>query len=104
MRTASFMSGMCLLAGVTCAPVGHATGPDIALCRGDYPVLLLTDQECRSYSAQVRSLRARGEGVRLAQLRQQHAAQLKERAAICPCATQRTEPAPQHLVMLTPDC
>jgi hypothetical protein len=84
----------------------QASEPDLALCRGAYPVMLMTEQECRLYIRQVQTLQSQGQIQALATLQQQHAEQLSERAAICPCMMGR-EPqviAPQQLALLEPGC
>jgi len=88
------------------APPGlQAAGSDEALCRGDYPVMLMTELECRLYASQVKTLRSQGQTRALASLQQQHAEQLRERAAICPCMDPDPEATlPQHVVLLDPDC
>jgi hypothetical protein len=71
-----------------------AAGPDEALCRGDYPVLLMTPQECRQHVRRVKSLQARGQTEALRTLQWQHAQLLQERAAVCPCMEGQLQPGP----------
>jgi hypothetical protein len=82
-----------------------AASPDEALCRGAYPVLLMTPQECRHYLHQVKSLRSRGQIGALDALQRQHAELLQERAAACPCIENQTYTLPaQQVALIEPDC
>jgi photosystem II stability/assembly factor-like uncharacterized protein len=105
MKPGFFAAGLMLMAGSFPAAAAQATGGDEALCRGNYPVLLMTEQECISYTRQVLSLQSTGQVSALATLQRQHALKLSERAATCPCMDSKPKAAaPQHLVMLDPDC
>jgi photosystem II stability/assembly factor-like uncharacterized protein len=105
MKSGCFAAGVMILASIMTTLTAHAAEAEEALCRGTYPVLLMTEQECSSYIRQVKDLQSTGQVIALASLRQQHAAQLDERAAICPCIKPKPQAvAPQHLVMLDPDC
>jgi len=105
MKPAFFAAALTLLASSLPAAAAQATGGDEALCRGSYPVLLMTEQECRAYTRQVMALKSAGKVSALATLQQQHALQMDERAAICPCMDSKPKAAvPKHLVMLEPDC
>ena len=105
MKPGYFVGGTLLLVCSLPAPVAQALGSDEALCRGDYPVLLMTEQECRTYAAKVRTLRSAGQSGALSALKLRHAEQLSERAAVCPCMENKLRVAPpQYLVMLEPDC
>ena len=105
MKTGFLATGMMFLAGVMPATGVLAAEPGEALCRGGYPVTLMTDRECRLYIQQVQALRSTGQVQALANLQQQHAEQLKERAAACPCMEPSPKAvAPQHVVMRDPDC
>jgi hypothetical protein len=96
---------MTLLAGLTLTAAVQAAQPDEALCRGDYPVMLMTKSECRLYVRQVQALLSAGKTQALAILQQQHAEQLKERAPFCPCMEHSLEgAAPQQVAILAPDC
>ena len=88
------MAGLVFLAALTSAPGLLAAGPDEALCRGDYPVLLMTPQECRQHVRRVKSLQARGQTEALRALQRQHAELLQERAAVCPCMEDQPQPDP----------
>jgi hypothetical protein len=105
MKPGRFAVGLMLMAGSLSATAAQATKGDEALCRGSYPVLLMTEQECISYTRQVLALQSTGQVRALATLQQQHELKLRERAAICPCSDAKPNAAaPQHLVMLEPDC
>jgi hypothetical protein len=105
MKSGCFAAGVMFLVSVIPMASAHAAEAEEALCRGSYPVLLMTEQECRSYISKVKALQSTGQVSALANLQQQHAEQLDERAAICPCAKPKPQAvAPQHLVMLDPDC
>jgi hypothetical protein len=104
MKSEYLVAGVMFLTSVLPVVSAHA-GEDDALCRGAYPVLLMTVQECRSYIRQVKELRSTGQVIALANLQQRHAEQLDERAAICPCVKPKPKALPpQHVVMLDPDC
>ena len=105
MKRGLLAAGVMFLAGLTSVAEAGATEPDEDLCRGSYPVMLVTERECRLYLDEVQALRSQGQLQDLATLRQQHADQLNERAAACLCIepTPRTV-APQQVVMLDPDC
>ena len=105
MKAGFLAVGLMLLESSSPGVAAQATGGDEALCRGSYPVLLMTEQECSSYTRQVMALQSTGQISALASLHQQHALQLVERAAICPCMDPKPNAAaPQYLVMLDPDC
>jgi photosystem II stability/assembly factor-like uncharacterized protein len=105
MKLGLYVAALMLLASSLPATAAQATGGDEALCRGSYPVLLMTEQECRSYARQVMTLQSAGQLSALATLQQQHALQLDKRAASCPCVDSKPKAgAPRHLVMLEPDC
>ena len=105
MKAGFLAVGLMLLESSSPGVAAQATGGDEALCRGSYPVLLMTEQECSAYTRQVMALQSTGQISALASLHQQHALQLVERAAICPCMDPKPKAAvPQHLVMLDPDC
>jgi len=88
------MAGLIFLVALTGAPGLLAAGPDEALCKGSYPVLLMTPQECRQYVRRVKSLDARGQTEALHALQRQHAELLHERAAVCPCMEGQPQPGP----------
>lgn len=88
------MVGLVFLAALTSAPGLLAAGPDEALCRGGYPVLLMTPQECRQHVRRVKSLQARGQTEALRTLQWQHAELLQERAAVCPCMEGQPQSGP----------
>lgn len=88
------MAGLVFLAALTSAPGLLAAGADEALCRGDYPVLLMTPQECRQHVRQVKSLQARGQIEALHTLQRRHAELLHERAAVCPCMEGQLQSGP----------
>jgi hypothetical protein len=97
--------GGMFLAGLTSVTEARAAEPDEALCRGPYPVMLMTERECRLYVDEVQALRSQGRLQKLAAVQQQHAGQLNERAAACLCVEQSAQAiAPQQVVMLDPDC
>jgi hypothetical protein len=105
MKSGCFAAGMMFLASVISTVTAHAAESEEALCRGTYPVLLMTEQECRSYILQVKALQSAGQEHALATLQQHHTEQLGERAAICPCIKPKPQAAaPQHIVMLDSDC
>lgn len=105
MNAARRVANVIVLVGAMAPPGLQAAGSDEALCRGDYPVMLMTELECRLYARQVETLRSQGQIRALANLQQQHAEQLRERAAICPCMDLDPEVAfPQQVVLLDPDC
>ncbi len=105
MKPGLFAAVLMLMASSLPAAAAQATGGDEALCRGSYPVLLMTEQECRAYTRQVMALQSAGQLSALATLQQQHALQLDRRAATCPCMDSKYKvTVPQHLVMLEPDC
>ena len=105
MKTGLLAVGGMFLAGLTSMTEVRAAGPDEALCRGPYPVMLMTDRECRLYLDEVKTLRSKGQFQKLATLQRQHAEQLNERAAACPCMESAPKATvPQHIVMLDPDC
>ena len=72
------------LASVIPAVTAHAAGAEEALCRGTYPVLLMTEQECRSYIRQVKALQSTGQVHRVGKLAAASRRAIGERAAICP--------------------
>lgn len=105
MSSGYLLASLMLLVSSWPVATALAADADEALCRGSYPVLLMTEQECRLYVRQVRDLQQAGRVDALAALQQQHFAQLRERAAICPCMDPKPQAiAPQHLVMLDSDC
>jgi hypothetical protein len=105
MKTGLLAVGGMFLAGLTSMTEVHAAEPDEALCRGPYPVMLMTERECRLYLDEVQALRSRGRLEKLAVVQQQHAEQLNERAAACSCVEKSAQVvAPQQVVMLDPDC
>ena len=104
-KTERLAAGVMFLAGLMSTGVVTAAEPDQALCRGPYPVMLMTDRECRLYLDEVKTLRSKGQFQKLATLQRQHAEQLNERAAACPCLESVPKATvPQHIVMLDPDC
>lgn len=88
------MAGLVFLAALMSAPGLLAAGPDEALCKGGYPVLLMTPQECRQHVRRVKSLQARGQTEALRALQQQHTELLHERAAVCPCIEDQLQSGP----------
>ena len=105
MKTGLLVVGGMFLAGLTSMTEVRAAEVDEALCRGPYPVMLMTERECRLYVDEVQALRSQGRFQQLAAVQQQHAEQLKERAAACSCVEQGPQAiAPQQVVMLDPDC
>lgn len=93
------------LAAMTGSPVLQAADPDAAMCRGDYPVLLMTEQECRQHIRSVESLRTSGQFKALESLRRQHAELLRERAAACLCIDNAPDALPtQHVALSETDC
>ena len=88
------MAGLVFFAALTSAPGLLAAGPDEALCRGGYPVLLMTPLECRQHVRRVKSLEARGQTEALQALQRQHAQLLHERAAVCPCMEGQPQSGP----------
>lgn len=70
-----------------------AWGGDAEGCRGGYPVLLMTPEECRGYLDQLDAVRARADRLAELELREWHTALLIERAAACPCR------AGEHIVL-----
>lgn len=96
-----------LLFLISSLPMANALAamPDEAACRGTYPVLLMTEQECHAYIRQVKALELSGQRRALATLQKQHAEQLSARAAVCPCIESKPRSVvPQQVVMLDPDC
>lgn len=105
MKPGSSAAGLLFL--INALPMANALAamPDEAACRGNYPVLLMTEQECRAYVRQVKVLEQSGQRNALTALKLQHAEQLSARAAVCPCIEPKTQfLAPQRVVMLDPDC
>ena len=104
-KTGRLVAAVMFLTGLLSTAEVLATDSDKSLCRGPYPIMLMTDRECRLYLDEVKALRSKGQLKKLAILQQQHAEQLNERAVACPCM--ETTPKvidPQHVVMLDPDC
>jgi len=105
MKSRYVAAGVMLLGSFISAAGAQAAGTDETLCRGTYPVLLMTEQECHSYIQQIKVLQSTGQDLALASLQQHHTEQLVERAAICPCMEPKPKAAaPQRVVMLDPDC
>jgi hypothetical protein len=99
------MAGLVFLAALTSAPGLLAAGADEALCRGDYPVLLMTPQECRQHVRRVKLLQVRGQAEALHVLQRQHAELLHERAAVCQCMESQPQIAPVlHIAHAETDC
>jgi hypothetical protein len=71
----------------------QAAEVDESMCRGAYPVLLMTSAECRMHLARVRVLEALGDRDGLAETRRQQALLLDERALVCGCAQGDDAPA-----------
>jgi hypothetical protein len=104
-KTERLAAGVMFLTGLFSTAEVLATEPDKSLCRGPYPIMLMTDGECRLYLDEVKVLRSKGQLRKLAILQQQHTEQLNERAVACPCMESTLKAiAPQHVVMLDPDC
>lgn len=104
-KTERLAAGVMFLTGLLSTAEVLATEPDKSLCRGPYPIMLMTDGECRLYLDEVKVLRSKGQLRKLAILQQQHTEQLNERAVACPCMESTLKAiAPQHVVMLDPDC
>jgi len=98
-------SSLIFLAAAISSPGLQAAGPDMAMCRGDYAVPLMTEQECRQHLRQVKSLRTKGQTQALASLQRQHAELLHERAAACLCIENVPGGMPaQQLALVEPDC
>ena len=98
-------AGLIFLAAMSSSPGLQAAEPDEALCRGPYPVLLVTAQECRQHIKQVKSLRSKGQTQALDTLLRQHAELLQARAAVCPCIESKPDVIPaQQLALLETDC
>lgn len=105
MKPGYFVAGSLLLICSLPATAAQALDKDETLCRGNYPVLLMTEKECQTYAGQIRSLQSAGQSSALTALQRQHAEQLNDRAAVCPCMENKIRVAPPpHLVMLEPDC
>lgn len=64
----------------------QAAEVDESMCRGAYPVLLMTPAECRMHVARVRALEARGDKDGLTETLRQQVLLLDERALACGCA------------------
>jgi len=101
MKAGVWVAVMLCTAGLATA-AEPAASPEGLLCRGAYPVLLMTEMECRLYAQQVRLLQTQGNTKALAVLKQQHDRLMAERATTCPCATQRTDDAPA--IVVAGDC
>lgn len=84
--------GFVALALLAAFPV-QAADVDSAMCRGAYPVPLMTPGECETHVAHLRALEARGDKAALAEALRQHALLLDERALACGCALTEAEPA-----------
>ncbi|MFP5381676.1 MAG: hypothetical protein ACLGG4_05375 [Gammaproteobacteria bacterium] len=84
--------GFAALALLAAFPV-QATDVDSGMCRGAYPVPLMTPGECETHVAHLRALEARGDKVALAEALRQHALLLDARALACGCALMEAEPA-----------
>lgn len=106
MKTRLLVANAIILVGVLPMMNAQASSSDEALCRGAYPVMLMTVQECGTYTQQVHTLQSLGQIHALEILQRQHGEQMAERAAICPCmmGQKPQAPAPQQLVMLESDC
>lgn len=92
--------GMAIMSGGA-----HAAALDEALCRGEYPVMLMTEAECRAHVRHVETLQARGDGRTLLKVQQEHARLLNERAEACRCVFPQTEGAyVEHTAALNTDC
>lgn len=107
MKTGLLVANAIILASGLPMTNAQASPSDEALCRGSYPVMLMTAQECGTYARQVHTLQSQGQIDALQELQRRHAKQLVERAAVCPCMMgQKPEvpQAPQRLVMLESDC
>jgi uncharacterized membrane protein len=106
MQTAFLAASAMILSVVLPMQHAQAAVSDTALCQGSYSVMLMTEEECRAYVRQVRTLRSQGQMHALEILERQHDEQLAERAARCPCMMgeePENPPLPQ-LVMLESDC
>lgn len=101
MKAYVWIAGMMCIAGLASA-AEPAGAPDAPVCRGSYPVLLMTEMECRLYSHQVQLLQARGNHEALAALKVQHDKLLGERAAACPCARQHS--VSDQSIVVAGDC
>lgn len=107
MNAGLLVANAIILAGILPMTNAQASPSDEALCKGSYPVMLMTAQECGMYARQFHTLQSQGQVNALEELQRQHAEQLVERAAVCPCMMgQKPEvpQAPQRLVMLESDC
>lgn len=106
MKAGLLVANAIILVGILPLGNAQASQSDEALCKGSYPVMLMTAQECGAYTRQVHTLQSQGQFQALEALQRLHADQLAERAAICPCmmGQKPQAPAPQLLVMLEPDC
>ena len=62
-----------------------ALAQDTDVCRGGYPMLLMTPAECQAYLKQVGEVRARSDRMAELDLREWHTSLLIERAEACPC-------------------
>ena len=107
MNAGLLVANAIILVGILPMTNAQASSSDEALCKGSYPVMLMTARECGTYTRQLHTLQSQGHVNALEELQRQHAEQLAERAAICPCMMgQKPEvpQAPQRLVMLESDC
>ena len=61
------------------------TPAERALCQGPYPVLLMTDLECRLYIQRLGAAEQAGNLLARSSVAGEHDALLRERAEACPC-------------------
>lgn len=101
MKALTWIAVLLGMAGGACA-AEPVTGQERALCQGNYPVLLMTELECRGYVERRRLLQGQNDtGARIA-LELQHDRLLSERAAACACAHLRT--VSEAPVVVAGDC
>lgn len=101
MKAGVWLAGLLCAASVASA-AETAGNSDAQLCRGAYPVMLMTDMECRLYLQQKRLLQAQGNARALVLLKQQHDSLMADRAARCPCAPQRSRD--DQAIVVAGDC
>lgn len=84
MKTGFLAAGLVFLAA-TLPMAGAQAAGGTAICQGDYPMLLMTQKECRSYLRALRAAKARADQLAVLDLQEWHAQLLIERSQACPC-------------------
>lgn len=78
---------MNLLAGLLFASASSAVlAIDDAACRDGYSIMLLTQNECKTWVSTHARLKKQGDNIALNQLNEKMRSMIVERAEVCPCA------------------